>query len=407
VIAWDSLRFIVGDINYGGRVTDPWDRRLLLSLLGRFLSPSVLTEGSPLASRGDYRVPAPWGGLQEYRQAINILPMHDAPELLGMHATAEARQRRHESNQLLTGVISVQPRLHAGTSAGSEDPETQAKVRVADIMSSLPGPFSMEEAGVSTFKVLPNGLPDSLGTVLRHEMVKFNALLHRMSATLTDFSKALSGHSVMSEPLDAMYVSVMNDIVPTLWSSIAYDSLKPLGSWVRDLRDRVAFIRTWLRKGPPSCFWLSAFYFPHGFMTGVLQASARQMETAVDELAFSHTLLEQVTPEEVTSPPEHGVYVYGIYTEACRWDKLRRQLANRRLREPPQSLPIVHLEPRANYTAGEGRYRAPLYKTSKRAGELSSLGHSTNFIMAIDLPTDVSVDHWVQCGAALITQLDD
>lgn len=44
--------------------------------------------------------------------------------------------------------------------------------------------------------------------------------------------------------------------VPELWARAAYPSLKPLGSWVADYHARVAFMRSWLTKGPPSCFWL-------------------------------------------------------------------------------------------------------------------------------------------------------
>ena len=47
-------------------------------------------------------------------------------------------------------------------------------------------------------------------------------------------------------------------------------------------------------------------------------------------------------------------------------------------------------------------YKAPLYKTTLRAGELSTTGHSTNFVLYLDLRTDLNPDHWVRRGVALI-----
>jgi hypothetical protein len=51
----------------------------------------------------------------------------------------------------------------------------------------------------------------------------------------------------------------------------------------------------------------------------------------------------------------------------------------------------------------ESNYDCPLYKTSQRAGILNSTGISTNYIMTIQLPSSINIDHWILRGTALLS----
>lgn len=85
---------------------------------------------------------------------------------------------------------------------------------------------------------------------------------------------------------NSMQLSCSFPQVPEMWSRVAYPSLKPLAGWIQDYHARVAFMRNWLANGPPACFWLPGFFFPQGFMTGVLQMHARKYSIPIDSLSF-------------------------------------------------------------------------------------------------------------------------
>ena len=86
----------------------------------------------------------------------------------------------------------------------------------------------------------------------------------------------------MSQELDSMYSSLLNNKVPEMWQKAAYPSLKALASWVKDLKERIAFLRDWTQNGSPNCYWLSGLFFPQGFLTGVLQTHARRYQIPID-----------------------------------------------------------------------------------------------------------------------------
>lgn len=401
-IPWDSLEYITGQINYGGRVTDPQDRGTLMTILSIYLNKNVLSDGYSFSESGAYKAPAV-GSLHDVHEYLQEMSLIDGPEVFGMHENADLRFQLQESQLLMNTVLLMQPRVVSAT-AGGPSPQEQVMQKCREFEVQVPNLISKDEAGPRSFTVLANGLPNSLSTVLSHELVKYNKLLGRIKWSLTELQRALRGLTVLSEDLDKMYQSFLNDRVPQLWSDVSYASLKPLGSWFRDLCARVQFIRTWVQKGEPTCFWLPGFFNPSAFMTGMLQAFARAESISVDKLGFSFVMIDR-EETSITEQPQRGCYLSGLFSDSWRWNSAAGVMADSLPGEPFSTLPVVHFLPEPFHKTPSDFHKIPLYRTALRAGVISSLGASSNFILSIEAKTDKGTEYWTLKGAACVCSL--
>lgn len=172
-----------------------------------------------------------------------------------------------------------------------------------DISRRLPQPFDEESAA----EKYPVEYTNSMNTVLRQELIRFNRLLTFIKASLNDTRRAILGQLAMVPELERIYKSMAVGKLPASWASKSYPSLKPLGSYINDFLARLTFLQRWLDEGEPIVYWLSGFYFTQSFLTGVLQNHSRKNHLQIDHLQmkFDVTAFEM----EIQEQPEMGVYL--------------------------------------------------------------------------------------------------
>ncbi|CAL8109272.1 unnamed protein product [Orchesella dallaii] len=396
-VPFEAITYLTGECNYGGRVTDDWDRRTLKTILEDFCNPTMLHQRKyKFSPSGTYTIPSK----ADYNDVVDFikkLPLSQKPEVFGMHDNVDISRELRETRELCDAILLTLQR----SSGGGEGFGQKLTDIAIDILSKLPKNFDLEEA----LEKYPTTYSESMNTVLVQEMERFNRLLTRIRSSLVEVQKAIKGLVLMSTDLERLAVSLMNGKLPALWAKVSYPSMKPLGSYVNDFLDRLKFLRKWFDVGKPDVFWMSGFFFTQAFLTGAMQNFARKYTIPIDRLGFDFTVLPGDTSDGAA--PD-GVYVYGLFVDGARWDRAGNHLAEMLPKVLWDPMPIIWFVPKKKDELFEGkRYRSPLYRTSERRGTLATTGHSTNYVLPLWLNTKEPARHWIKRGVALLLQLDN
>ncbi|KAM5307672.1 dynein axonemal heavy chain 2 [Glossophaga mutica] len=395
---WDALKYLIAGITYGGHVTDDWDRRLLTTYINDyFCDQSLSTPSYRLSALETYFIPKD-GSLASYKEYISMLPSMDPPEAFGQHPNADVASQITEARTLFETLLSLQPQI-TPSRAGGQSREEKVLELATDVKQKIPEMIDYE----GTRKLLALD-PSPLNVVLLQEIQRYNKLMETILFSLTDLEKGIQGLIVMSTSLEEIFNCIFDAHVPPLWGK-AYPSQKPLAAWTRDLALRVEQFELWAsRARPPVIFWLSGFTFPTGFLTAVLQSSARQNNISVDSLSWEF-IVSTVDDSNLVYPPKDGVWVRGLYLEGAGWDRKNSCLVEAEPMQLVCLMPTIHFRPtESRKKSAKGMYSCPCYYYPNRAGS----SDRASFVIGIDLRCGtMTSDHWIKRGTALLMSLDN
>uniref|UniRef100_A0A8C6VBS7 Dynein axonemal heavy chain 1 n=1 Tax=Naja naja TaxID=35670 RepID=A0A8C6VBS7_NAJNA len=170
-IPYKVLKYTAGEINYGGRVTDDWDRRCIMNILEDFYNPSVLNSEFSYSESGIYKQINTSYDLNGYIQYIKTLPLNDMPEIFGLHDNANITFAQNETFALLAAIIQLQPKTSA---VGGQSREEIVEETSNDILQKVPKPIDLHEV-LLKYPVL---YEESMNTVLTQEVIRYSPCIH-------------------------------------------------------------------------------------------------------------------------------------------------------------------------------------------------------------------------------------
>ncbi|XP_076801600.1 dynein axonemal heavy chain 8-like [Clavelina lepadiformis] len=396
-VSFKTINYMIGEVNYGGRVTDDYDKRLLNTFCKVWFGEHMFDPKFAFFAKGGYVIPK-GAVVDEYRTAIEALPGVDSPEVFGLHPNADIAYQTNTANQLFSNIQSIQPKDSGGGSG--ETRESVVERLATEMLEKLPQDYLPHEVKERIIKM---GVTDPLNIFLHQEVDRMQRVISCVRSTLSDLQLAIEGTIIMNEALRNALNSIFDAKVPQSWAKISWESAS-IGFWFSGLLDRNAQFRTWLFNGKPNQFWMTGFFNPQGFLTAMRQDITRHHQGWALDGVILHNDITKFTKEDVTTPPDEGVYIYGLFLDGAGWDK-----RNMRLVEPANkvlfsNLPVAHVyainatskDSSVKPRPGHAYYECPVYKKPRRT--------DLTYIFPLKLYTTAShgPDRWTLRGVALL-----
>lgn len=109
-LPWSTLRYLIGEAMYGGRVTDNYDRRILNTYLNEFMGDFIFDSNQKFffsRAEFDYVIPTEAVTMELIVAEVEKIPLFTSPGVFGLHSNAEISYFSNSVKELWTNTLSM------------------------------------------------------------------------------------------------------------------------------------------------------------------------------------------------------------------------------------------------------------------------------------------------------------
>ncbi|NXY36993.1 DYH9 protein, partial [Pomatorhinus ruficollis] len=365
-VPYDDLRYLVGEIMYGGHITDDWDRRLCRTYLEEFIKPEMLegelclAPGFPLPGSMDYN---------GYHQYIDDALPPESPYLYGLHPNAEIGFLTQRSERLLRTVLELQPRDSSTAQGALGTQEEMVQALLEEMLEKLTDEFNMAELLAKVEERTPYAV------VALQECERMNVLTAEIRRSLTELELGLKVLQPWSACLEhslgraSCFRANLGEILPmgSLQNSKFKQPLPQLAQEKDFLGEKWICSGT-VSPGTHSSAWLLGTVAKHFWPPRIVPQQQQ----------ISHKLRHGLLRGFVSFSLQAGT------------------ITDARLKELTPAMPVVFIKAIPDDKQDtRGLYPCPLYKTRQRG---------PTYVWTFNLKTKENPSKWVLAGVALLLQ---
>lgn len=394
-VPWPDLRYIFGEIMYGGHITDPWDRRVNNTYLAVLVTPELLVGGSlapgfksPDATKLEY---------SHYVKYIEERFPPEVPQMFGLHPNAEIGFLTNQGISIFKTIAEI---TGGGGGGGSSDISASTPL-ITSYLSSLPTNLDMidirgrlKEEDYTPFII-----------VSLQEADRVNGLLDQIRSSLLELELGISGALNVTEKMEMLSADLQANKVNALWAEKAYPSLKALSAWFADFVLRHEQVVEWTAQLKLlKSIWISGLFNSMSFLTSNMQVAARSNSLPLDYMTNRCRFYNTRDLAEITGVPAQGVNVHGLFLEGAGWEDGKGEdegyITESKMKDLHPSMPVCNIfAVHINEMDWNAMYHCPVFSTSLR-------GATFIFQANVRMDPDDNEYRWVLAGAAMLTQAD-
>lgn len=382
-VPWTDLRYMFGEIMYGGHISDDWDRRLCSSYLDVYIREEMLEAGFEYAP--GFQAP-PTSDYKDYHRYIDDNLPAESPNLYGLHPNAEIGVLSKMAEKMFKTILEMQPGDSSGGAGASK--EEKVKVFLDEIMEKLPDSFNVQELMARVEERTP------YISVALQECDRMSMLTTEIRRSLKELELGLKGDLTISENMEMLMNSLFMNEIPVRWDKLAYPSMQPLSAWYGDLLQRIRELEAWVAEfALPAVVWMSGLFNPQSFLTAIMQTTARKNEWPLDRMVLTVDVMKKAK-DEFSGAPREGAYIHGLFMEGARWDTGTGMIQESLLKDLTPAMPVIYIKAiPIDKRDMKGVYECPVYRTRQRG---------PTFVWTFNLKTKERQQKWTLAGVCLL-----
>lgn len=138
-IPWNSLKYLIGEAMYGGRVTDDWDRRVMMTYLEEYMGDFLFDKNREFffAETPELNYTQPKiKTLEGFLNSVNEIPLINSPMVFGLNPNAEITYFTNSAKLNWENLLLMQVASSSGGNAQNRDENIENTAN--DVLGKLP-----------------------------------------------------------------------------------------------------------------------------------------------------------------------------------------------------------------------------------------------------------------------------